>query len=1349
MPLARLCQYYLDCLSHEDLGGVSIPAGPHNGVLEYAELEATPFATGASALRSPTVRAFRHGLEQDMNRKTLLLGYPVRLKQNHGAHGMNGLKLEPLFLFSFQEQYSAQGNMTLAVDIPQLNFEALKSLINPQETALLQEGACLAEKLGIGDSTGEQPGLEEMFALLREIRPGWDWGENIEPAALSIGVRLPEMTQQGIYNRCILIATERSPFTQGLETELKQLQVVPEIRYGATALGRWLNPQAVAAQPVAVAQNPLVEVVPLNAEQREAVHQALANPLTVISGPPGTGKSQVVIALLANAALQGKTVLFASKINKAVDVVEARVNRQGQRPILLRVGPNHPHALGEYLVALLGAAALGEDQERFRECEARNTELQKRVAAVGIVLQSVIDLWKEVDRLEQQVEQTRNLLGEQGFALLRKLDWEALEGHVATLRSAIRRANKVEQNPVLKSIWPLVSKGRFRRVAEAGTPLRVELGQLGCPLPIEIPESSSIDKWIRLAALLTDRMPQMLEALQYFQKLDELNQSESMDVLARKSRNLMAESSVCAEELWRVWLRLQPSRMTAAQRTWINNITAQLALMMGGNNPPAPGQAVFRQMLQQIPALVPCWAVTSLAARNRIPFEPGIFDLLVIDEASQCDIASALPLLFRAKQVVILGDQKQLPHISRVTEQQDQQLLANHGLLEERVGWSYSVTSLFKLAGSLCGPSNTVMLRDHHRSHAQIIEFSNKRFYDESLRLATRYDRLRIPYPGQPAIRWVDVQGTTTFAPGVEGGAVNEAEAQAVVVEVERLIQDGYEGSIGVVTPFRAQVNRIRQVVSQRAGLTQGLGTADFLCEAVHGFQGDERDVMIFSPAVSDTMPRGARWFVDASRDRVNLFNVAVTRARATLIVVGNRNAMRNCQSEHLREFVRYTESLEATQLENNPVPPTVGYDYPAVPNEDRVSKWERYFYPHLCRRLEPLGIWPIPQYRVENCSLDACDFALFVGNRKLDIEIDGEFYHRNWDGELCRRDQIRTQMLIDLGWDVMRFWVYQVRDDLDRCLARIEKWAQLIASKERLRQNMNAYLSLPPESRASALQPSRAHHERPDLLPGMVEPQENEPIVQQEPPTVTAQTQSNGLESAIAARSATVTFEHEATELSERRWPALSEEQQEATLREFKRWMEEGGCQPKMEPSLLGLDWSLFVTRKFPEYADQISFRNPPEFVSYGFSALDAYATAMLAAHFSFRSLGVLNFTCSLKRSGPESQMYLEFVTIPEQGRINPDPVMLEMLNSFPRLLQTKRIEAGAVFFLEGEGCGMRFAYPGQMVAKASPFLRDRPDDLWPQVTLSLTPTDELRIRAQDILAFLLSPDPVEGNPN
>jgi len=72
-------------------------------------------------------------------------------------------------------------------------------------------------------------------------------------------------------------------------------------------------------------------------------------------------------------------------------------------------------------------------------------------------------------------------------------------------------------------------------------------------------------------------------------------------------------------------------------------------------------------------------------------------------------------------------------------------------------------------------------------------------------------------------------------------------------------------------------------------------------------------------------------------------------------------------------------------------------------------------------------------------------DLALFDGERKLDIEVDGENYHRNWDGELCRRDQIRSRRLSDLGWDIERFWVYEIRDNLAGSVRRVRVWANAL----------------------------------------------------------------------------------------------------------------------------------------------------------------------------------------------------------------------------------------------------------------------------------------------------------------
>ncbi len=111
-----------------------------------------------------------------------------------------------------------------------------------------------------------------------------------------------------------------------------------------------------------------------------------------------------------------------------------------------------------------------------------------------------------------------------------------------------------------------------------------------------------------------------------------------------------------------------------------------------------------------------------------------------------------------------------------------------------------------------------------------------------------------------------------------------------------------------------------------------------------------------------------------------------------------------------------------------------VGPQYPPVARSELVSDWEHIFY----RALFDEEIRAIPQYPVENYILD---FLLVSGDRRLAIEVDGERYHRNWTGELCRRDQIRNQRLFELGYDVRRFWVYEIRDDLKRCVRVVQDW--------------------------------------------------------------------------------------------------------------------------------------------------------------------------------------------------------------------------------------------------------------------------------------------------------------------
>ena len=94
------------------------------------------------------------------------------------------------------------------------------------------------------------------------------------------------------------------------------------------------------------------------------------------------------------------------------------------------------------------------------------------------------------------------------------------------------------------------------------------------------------------------------------------------------------------------------------------------------------------------------------------------------------------------------------------------------------------------------------------------------------------------------------------------GGAINRGEAEAVVRELKRIaIDQRFSGEIGVVTPFRAQANLIDELITADNSLAPVLASRNFICETAHKFQGDERDLIIFSPVVSRGMPQGAYGF--------------------------------------------------------------------------------------------------------------------------------------------------------------------------------------------------------------------------------------------------------------------------------------------------------------------------------------------------------------------------------------------------------------------------------------------------------------------------------------------------------
>lgn len=1031
--IGRLSRYYLECIGQDMDEGVSAFASNRYGEPDYAELSSLPLAVAdADWFNEPGVGRVLGKVRQDRAKLVAWLGYPVRLRCHRTAK-WEGFFVEPILLWRIALPDAGGEPPSIEDDTPVLNAKFLRSVAMGDGLQLAEEAARLTEELGLNVPIAEMPEADELVDRLARIRPDWDWKDTLDPRGCKGDTALSELAEEGIYNRAVLLPGERSPYTQGLETELKALAGVSEAQLAGTALGHWLAGD-IGPEPQTPDNEPLIEVLPMNSEQRAAVRAAMYSAHTVVTGPPGTGKSQVVTNLLVNAAWRGMKVLFASKNNKAVDVVEARVNGLGNRPVLLRLGSKEYQAkLAGYLTQMLAGNPGPDDRASYEEVLVRHRSLAEQLAALDRTQQQVLDARNTADRLDAEADDARALFG----ALLVGIDDALVQSTPAAMASLEQRldaAERSQQGWMTRLLWRWSVEKRLQQLEEAVSVAASSASRLGVRLAVAPTEESLVNY---RAAL--QRWKQRLEAakkvMTFRRALDVLKRGPSFEDIAQQRAKLAEQVAQNSSRLWRDWVQLAPTRLSAAQRRDVADYAAALQLMTGPDAERVHSSVKqrARALQSKVTELFACWAVTSLSARGRVPFEPGYFDLVVIDEASQCDIASALPLLYRAKRSVIIGDPQQLRHISALRRPRDSELQHKHGLVDARLGWMFSVSSLYDVAAGVVSLDRIVNLRDHHRSHADIIEFSNRTFYEGRLRVATRYRQLKRPRNDEPGIVWQDVRGEVVRP--TSGGALNRQEAEAVLSALQDLlVTRGYPGTVGVVTPFRAQAQLLQELVSASDALAPVRDKADLLVDTVHRFQGDERDVIFFSPVGSAGTPIGALGFLRSSG---NLFNVAITRARGLLHVVGDRSAAEASGVDYLADFAGYVAGLKgAVRKLNDADPSTIGPEYPPVSRPQQVSDWERTLY----RALYAAGLRPIPQYSVQQYDLD---FAIIVGERRLNVEVDGERYHRSWTGELCLRDQLRNQRLIELGWEVKRFWVYEVRDSLDACVATVRQWAE------------------------------------------------------------------------------------------------------------------------------------------------------------------------------------------------------------------------------------------------------------------------------------------------------------------
>jgi len=261
---------------------------------------------------------------------------------------------------------------------------------------------------------------------------------------------------------------------------------------------------------------------------------------------------------------------------------------------------------------------------------------------------------------------------------------------------------------------------------------------------------------------------------------------------------------------------------------------------------------------------------------------------VIFDEASQVDLPSAAPALYRAKNAVVVGDPMQLSHIAGITKDLDNEIAKAHGLLNQGGLYPskirYYDISAYRCAES-CSCKPPVLLAKHYRSEDQIIDLCNSVFYSGKLSVSSDLDYLCWPNTLPLGIQWEHCSGTAIRPPG--GSRLNKQEAMKVNGIFQKIVQKIKDTnlSIGVVTPYSQQQKEIYRLISQDTPL-KIIEKHSVKVLTAHKFQGSEKDIMIFSLVLSAKgSGNNDRWY----NAYPQILNVALSRAKYLLYIVGDK----------------------------------------------------------------------------------------------------------------------------------------------------------------------------------------------------------------------------------------------------------------------------------------------------------------------------------------------------------------------------------------------------------------------------------------------------------------------------
>lgn len=689
-----------------------------------------------------------------------------------------------------------------------------------------------------------------------------------------------------------VILTKRPTVTAGVLHELLQIGEKPFGTIKETALNiiqeEYLtsNGKQVPIKEPEIKDFFPVTPLSLSDSQEDVVRKIEENDFLAVYGPPGTGKSQTIVNLVSHLIANGKTVLVASRMDKAVDVVAERLNDLGAPYLALRSGrANYQKQLTFKLEDLLSNKVdLDSDYADAVLADVPDMKtLLDEIKRLENAVEKIIKLETKYTETQAEVKESLDAIGKMRYITdsLTLDDVKILKETLTKLKNEVESGKK----GLLFNISCNGKINKIKKILNYNKPLKLNdlLGRLSYELDAEGLSAELL--------AIEDEIINIGNLHQILKKIGALKGKQkrlAVDILRNRRRNALKE--LLCDQKKRQRLIVHSKSLVSRKRVIQDRVLEK---------------EDFKPLL----AAFPCWCTTTYAISNSLPLKPGMFDVVIIDEASQCDIASCFPVLYRAKKAVIVGDDKQLAHLSFLEKAKEQSFLNQYGIDDKyQLMWRFRTNSMFDLANYYS--ASPVLLDEHFRSSRPIIEFSSNEFYGGRIKIMKPYFDKKCP------VELVYVKDGAVDAEITR----NMAESEAIIQKIQDIIhEDSKEGgnpvSIGVISPFRGQVELIKKDIlkSFPGELIQKhqieVGTA-------HTFQGDERDIILMSWAIAENAHAQSLTFLQ----KPNLFNVAITRARKRMInfISKDPNTLSEGILRNYFEYILYSNKTFEMRNQNN-----------------------------------------------------------------------------------------------------------------------------------------------------------------------------------------------------------------------------------------------------------------------------------------------------------------------------------------------------------------------------------------------------------------------------------------------